>query len=47
MYDVVIVGAGTAGMTAGLYAARAELDALVLEKVFPGGQIARAHIVEN
>ena len=47
MYDVIIVGAGTAGLTAALYAARASLNALVLEKVFPGGQIARAHIVEN
>lgn len=47
MYDVIIIGAGTAGMTAGLYAARANLNALVFEKVFPGGQIARAHIVEN
>ncbi len=47
MYDVVIVGAGTAGMTAGLYAARASMNAVVLEKIFPGGQIARAHIVEN
>ena len=47
MYDVIIVGAGTAGLTAGLYAARASLKALIIEKVFPGGQIARAHIVEN
>ncbi len=47
MYDVIIVGAGTAGLTAGLYAARASMKALVLEKIFPGGQIARAHIVEN
>jgi len=47
MYDVVIVGAGCAGLTAGLYAARAELSVVIIEKVFPGGQIARAHIVEN
>lgn len=47
MYDVIIVGAGTAGLTAGIYAARAGLSVLILERVFPGGQIARAHIVEN
>ncbi len=47
MYDVIIVGAGPAGLTAGLYAARAGMSVLVLERVFAGGQIARAHIVEN
>ena len=47
MYDVIIVGAGPAGLTAGIYAGRAGMSALVLERVFPGGQIARAHIVEN
>lgn len=47
MYDVIIVGAGTAGLAAGLYAARASMKSLVFEKIFPGGQIARAHIVEN
>lgn len=47
MYDVIIVGAGPAGLTAGIYAGRAGMSALILERVFPGGQIARAHIVEN
>jgi len=47
MLDVIIVGAGVAGLTAGLYAARAGMSALILERIFPGGQIARAHIVEN
>lgn len=47
MYDVIIAGAGTAGLTAGIYAARAGLSALIIEKVFAGGQIARAHVVEN
>lgn len=47
MYDVIIVGAGTAGLTAGIYAARGGMSALVLERVFAGGQIARAHVVEN
>ncbi len=47
MYDVIIVGAGSAGLTAGIYAARAGLNTLILESVFAGGQIARSHIVEN
>ena len=47
MYDMIIVGAGSAGLTAGIYAARGGMSALVLEKVFAGGQIARAHMVEN
>ena len=47
MYDVIIVGAGPAGLTAGIYAARAGMSALILERIFAGGQIARAHIVEN
>ena len=47
MYDCIIVGAGPAGLTAGIYAGRAGMSALILERVFPGGQIARAHIVEN
>lgn len=47
MYDVIIAGAGSAGLTAGIYAARAGLSAVIIEKVFAGGQIARAHVVEN
>lgn len=47
MHDMIIVGAGPAGLTAALYAARAGMDVLVLERIFAGGQIARAHIVEN
>lgn len=47
MYDVIIVGAGPAGLTAGLYAGRAGLSALILEKVFAGGQITRTLMVEN
>ncbi len=47
MYDMIIVGAGPAGLTAALYAARAGMSALVLERIFAGGQIARAHMVEN
>jgi thioredoxin reductase (NADPH) len=44
---MIIVGAGPAGLTAALYAARSGMDVLVLERIFAGGQIARAHMVEN
>ncbi len=37
-YDVVIVGGGPAGMTAGLYASRARLKSLMLEKMIIGGR---------
>lgn len=46
-YDVAIIGAGPAGSTAALYAARASLDALVIEQGMPGGQIATSHLVDN
>ncbi|MCL2089202.1 MAG: FAD-dependent oxidoreductase [Oscillospiraceae bacterium] len=46
-YDAVIVGAGTAGLTAAIYGARAGLDLLVLEKSYPGGQIIYAPHIEN
>ncbi len=45
--DVVIVGGGPAGLTAGIYASRGQLDTLVLEKGLPGGQIAQTNDVEN
>lgn len=47
MYDLIIIGAGPAGMTAGIYAARAGLKVLVLEKETIGGQIASSPLVEN
>ncbi|MBQ3353203.1 FAD-dependent oxidoreductase [Candidatus Saccharibacteria bacterium] len=46
-YDVVIVGAGMAGLTAGIYVARAGKSALILESNAIGGQIINALIVEN
>lgn len=48
MYDLVIIGAGAAGLTAAIYAARAGLNFVVLEQDgWGGGQITSAHTVEN
>jgi thioredoxin reductase (NADPH) len=46
-HDIVIAGAGPAGLTAAIYAARAKLNALVIEKVVPGGQILVTDWIEN
>ncbi len=46
-YDVVIIGGGPAGLTAGIYTGRASLSTLILEKGLPGGQIAQTADVEN
>jgi len=46
-YDVIIIGGGPAGLTAGLYAARAGLKSLLLERGIFGGQIVNARMVEN
>ncbi len=46
-YDVVIIGGGPAGLTAGLYASRAKLNSLLVERGLVGGQIANAERVEN
>ncbi len=47
MYDIVIVGGGPAGFTAALYAARAKLDILLIEKMISGGQMATTYLMEN
>lgn len=47
MYDVVIIGSGPAGMAAAVYAARAELSFLVVEKGISGGQILETTDIDN
>ncbi|MBN2797450.1 MAG: thioredoxin-disulfide reductase [Clostridia bacterium] len=47
IYDVVIIGAGPAGLSAGLYAARAKMSALIIEKDRNGGQIVTTEEVAN
>lgn len=47
MYDIIIIGGGPAGLTAGIYAQRARLKTLLLEKEMIGGQIAVSDVIEN
>ncbi len=47
MYDLIIIGGGPAGLTAGIYAQRARLKTLLLEKQMVGGQIAVSDVIEN
>ena len=47
IYDTVIIGGGPAGYTAALYAARAELDVVLIERLSPGGQMALTDIIDN
>ena len=46
-YDIVIIGAGPAGLSAGLYAARGNMKTIILEKLLPGGQLLNTEDVEN
>lgn len=46
-YDVVIVGAGPAGLTAGMYTAREGLETLIIEKGAPGGQAGVTQVIDN
>jgi thioredoxin reductase (NADPH) len=45
--DIIILGGGPAGLTAAMYAARARIPLIILEKGLPGGQIAATEMVEN
>lgn len=47
VYDLIIIGGGPAGLTAGLYAQRARLRSLLIEKLIPGGQILTTDWVDN
>lgn len=47
MKDIIIVGGGLAGLTAGMYTKRAGLDTVLFEKMFPGGQAATTNMIEN
>lgn len=47
VYDIVIVGAGPAGMTAAIYAVRANMQVLLLDRLAPGGQMINTNEVEN
>jgi thioredoxin reductase (NADPH) len=46
-YQLIIIGGGPAGLSAGLYATRARLSTLLIERAIPGGQIINAELVEN
>ena len=46
-FDLVIVGAGPAGLTAAIYGARARLRTIVLDEGMPGGQVKTTHKVSN
>ncbi len=46
-YETIIVGGGPAGLTAGMYAARSKLSAIVLEKGIPGGQLLNTKDIED
>lgn len=47
MVDVIIIGGGPGGLSAGLYACRAGLSCILLEREFTGGQAATTHTIEN
>ena len=47
MYDTIIIGAGPAGITAALYAARSNLKVALIERGIPGGQMNNTSDIEN
>ena len=46
-WELIIIGAGPAGLTAGIYAGRRELKTLILEEKIPGGAAADSPLIEN
>lgn len=47
IYDLIIIGAGPAGMSASVYASKANLKTLMIEKDFPGGKVVNTSFIEN
>ncbi|MBQ0104526.1 MAG: thioredoxin-disulfide reductase [Armatimonadetes bacterium] len=47
IYDMIIIGGGPGGLTCGIYAKRAEMDVVMLEKGFPGGQVMICDEIDN
>ena len=47
MKDIIIIGGGVAGLTAGMYAKRGGMDAVLFERMFPGGQASTTYMIEN
>lgn len=47
VFDVLIIGGGPGGLTAGIYAGRSQLKVAMLEKMMPGGQVASTDLIEN
>ena len=47
MIDIAIIGGGPAGLSAGMYAARAGVNAVMFEALFAGGQITRTDNIES
>ena len=46
-YDVIIIGGGPAGLTAAIYASRANLKTLILEAAVNGGKLSKTYQIEN
>ncbi|MCL2154898.1 MAG: thioredoxin-disulfide reductase [Leptospirales bacterium] len=47
MKDLIIIGGGPAGLTAGIYGIRAGLDLIIIERIAPGGQVVNSYEIEN
>ena len=47
IYDIIIIGGGPAGLTAALYACRARMKTILIEKMLCGGQVLIADTIEN